>query len=277
MQEITADILGYGPLEPFLADDSVTEVMVNGHDTIYIERAGRIERTTAAFVDDEHLLRIIDKIVSQIGRRVDESSPMVDARLPDGSRVNAIVEPLALGGPTLTIRKFAHDPYTIEDLIDLGSVTQKAARFLQSCVQGRLNVLISGGTGTGKTTLLNALSASIPEHERIVTIEDAAELQLQQSHVVRLESRPPNIEGEGEIRSTGAGAQFAAYAPGSHRRRRGARRRDRGHAPGHEHRPRRLSDDDPRQLTAGRAQPARDPRADVRSRDPAAGDPRADL
>jgi pilus assembly protein CpaF len=201
VQEITADILGYGPLEPFLADSTVTEVMVNGHDRIYVERAGRIERTAAAFLDEEHLLRIIDKIVSQIGRRVDEASPMVDARLPDGSRVNAIIEPLALSGPTLTIRKFAHDAYTLDDLIGLGSITPKAAGFLQACVQGRLNVLISGGTGTGKTTLLNALSESIPEHERIITIEDAAELQLQQEHVIRLESRPPNIEGEGEIRA----------------------------------------------------------------------------
>jgi pilus assembly protein CpaF len=201
IQEITADILGYGPIEPFLADHSVTEVMVNGFDRIYIERDGRIEATGATFVDDEHLTRIIDKIVSRVGRRVDEASPMVDARLPDGSRVNAIIPPLSLGGPTLTIRKFAHDPYTIDDLIDLGSLTPKAAQFIQSCVQGKLNVLISGGTGTGKTTLLNALSASIPADERIITIEDAAELQLQQEHVIRLESRPANIEGEGEIRA----------------------------------------------------------------------------
>ena len=200
IEEISADILGYGPLERFLADDTVTEVMVNGFDRVYIEREGKIEATDASFVDDDHLQRIIDKIVSRVGRRVDEGSPMVDARLPDGSRVNAIVPPLSLSGPTLTIRKFARDPYTIENLIDFGSLTPKAAHFLQSCVEGKLNVLISGGTGTGKTTLLNALSASIPPLERIVTIEDAAELQLQQEHVIRLESRPPNIEGEGEIR-----------------------------------------------------------------------------
>jgi pilus assembly protein CpaF len=200
IDEIAADILGYGPLEPFLADDSVTEVMVNGYDRVFVERDGKIEATDASFVDDDHLQRIIDKIVSRVGRRVDESSPMVDARLPDGSRVNAIIPPLSLGGPTLTIRKFARDPYTIENLIEFGSLTPKAAHFLQSCVQGKLNVLISGGTGTGKTTLLNALSASIPDEERIVTIEDAAELQLQQGHVIRLESRPANIEGEGEIR-----------------------------------------------------------------------------
>jgi len=200
IRELTADILGYGPIEPYLADDDVTEVMVNGYDSVYVERAGRIEATDAAFVDDEHLLRIIDKIVSQVGRRVDESSPMVDARLPDGSRVNAIIPPLSLHGPTLTIRKFSRDPYTIDDLIGFGTLTPKASGFLESCVQGKLNMLISGGTGTGKTTMLNALSASIPEDERIVTIEDAAELQLQQDHWVRLESRPPNVEGQGEVR-----------------------------------------------------------------------------
>jgi pilus assembly protein CpaF len=200
VREITDDILGYGPLEPFLRDDSVTEVMVNAHDRIYVERAGRLERTPAAFADNAHLLRIIDKIVSQVGRRVDESSPMVDARLPDGSRVNAIIPPLALRGPTLTIRKFARDPYTMNDLIGFGTVTGKSAQFLSACVRGKLNVLISGGTGTGKTTTLNALSAFVPNDERIVTIEDAAELQLQQEHVITLESRPPNIEGVGEVR-----------------------------------------------------------------------------
>jgi pilus assembly protein CpaF len=199
-RELTADILGYGPLEPYLAEDDVTEIMVNGYNRIYVERRGVIEETTATFVDDDHLLRIIDKIVSQVGRRVDESSPMVDARLPDGSRVNAIIGPLSLLGPTLTIRKFSRDPYTMADLIGFNSLTEKAAHFLEACVEGKLNVLISGGTGTGKTTMLNALSAYIPEAERIVTIEDAAELQLQQEHWVRLESRPPNIEGEGEVK-----------------------------------------------------------------------------
>jgi pilus assembly protein CpaF len=199
-REITDDILGYGPIEPFLRDDTVTEVMVNGPGSVYVERSGRIEQTDVVFVDDAHLMRIIEKIVSQIGRRVDEASPMVDARLPDGSRVNAIVPPLSLSGPTLTIRKFSRDPYTIEDLIEFGTLTEKAASFLDACVRGKLNVLISGGTGTGKTTMLNALSAYVPEDERVVTIEDAAELQLQQPHVVRLESRPANIEGEGEVR-----------------------------------------------------------------------------
>jgi pilus assembly protein CpaF len=200
IREITDDILGYGPLEPFLRDDSVTEVMVNNYDRIFVERLGKIERTNAAFADNAHLLRIIDKIVSQIGRRVDEASPMVDARLPDGSRVNAIIPPLSLKGPTLTIRKFSRDPYTMNDLISFGTLTPKAAQFLAACVKGKLNILISGGTGTGKTTTLNAMSAFVPNDERIVTIEDAAELQLQQEHVITLESRPPNIEGQGEVR-----------------------------------------------------------------------------
>src|SRR5512132_994276 len=200
VREITDDILGYGPLEPLLRDDSVTEVMVNGADRIYVERLGKIEQAGVTFVDDAHLLRIIDKIVSQVGRRVDEASPMVDARLPDGSRVNAIIPPLSLRGPTLTIRKFSRDPYTMDDLINFNSLTSQAAQFLAACVKGKLNVLISGGTGTGKTTMLNAMSSFVPGDERIVTIEDAAELQLQQEHVITLESRPPNIEGEGEIR-----------------------------------------------------------------------------
>jgi pilus assembly protein CpaF len=199
-KEISDDILGYGPLEPLLQDDTVTEVMVNGPDMIYVERSGKIQHTPASFLDDAHLMRIIDKIVSTIGRRIDESSPMVDARLPDGSRVNAIIPPLALRGPTLTIRKFSRDPYTMDDLINFGSITPKAAQFLSACVHGKLNILISGGTGTGKTTTLNAMSAYIPDAERIVTIEDAAELQLQQQHVIPLEARPPNIEGQGEIR-----------------------------------------------------------------------------
>jgi pilus assembly protein CpaF len=198
--EIADDILGFGPLEPFLRDPTVTEIMVNGGDQIYIERGGRIEETANAFLDDDHLLRIIDRIVSQVGRRVDEASPMVDARLPDGSRVNAIIPPLSLRGPSLTIRKFAYDPLTLDRLVGLGSLTPRASDFLMRCILGKLNVLISGGTGTGKTTLLNALSQFIPEEERIISIEDAAELQLLQRHVVALESRPPNVEGEGEVR-----------------------------------------------------------------------------
>src|SRR5437660_672266 len=200
VRQLTDDILGYGPIEPLLRDDSVTEVMVNAFDQVYVERHGKLERTDIRFVDDSHVMRIIDKIVSQVGRRVDEASPMVDARLPDGSRVNAIIPPLALRGPTVTIRKFSRDPYTMSDLIGFGTITGKAAQFISACVRGKLNVLISGGTGTGKTTTLNALSAFVPGDERIVTIEDAAELQLQQEHVIVLESRPPNIEGQGEAR-----------------------------------------------------------------------------
>jgi pilus assembly protein CpaF len=198
-QEIADDILGYGPLEPFLRDPEVTEVMVNGPATIYIERAGKIFPAEGRFNDDAHLRRTIDKIVARVGRRVDEASPMVDARLPDGSRVNAVVPPLSIDGPTLTIRKFATDPYEAEDLITFGTMTTTVAEFLEKCVRGRLNVMVSGGTGAGKTTTLNVLSSFIPDDERIITIEDAAELQLHQEHVVRLESRPPNIEGKGQV------------------------------------------------------------------------------
>jgi pilus assembly protein CpaF len=200
VRQLTDDILGYGPIEPLLRDDSVTEIMINAPDRVYIERNGKLEHTPVRFVDDSHVMRIIDKIVSQVGRRVDESSPMVDARLPDGSRVNAIIPPLALNGPTVTIRKFSRDPYTVNDLITFGTLSPRAAQFVAACVKGKLNILISGGTGTGKTTTLNAMSAFIPDDERIVTIEDAAELQLQQEHVITLESRPANIEGTGEIK-----------------------------------------------------------------------------
>jgi pilus assembly protein CpaF len=199
-REIADDILGYGPLEPFLRDETVTEIMVNGPRRIYIERRGKIQRTNAQFVDDQHLLRIIDKIISRIGRRVDEASPMVDARLPDGSRVNAIIPPLAVTGPTLTIRKFRKDPFQMEDLLRFGTLTPKCGQFLEACVKGKLNILISGGTGSGKTTTLNVVSSAIPDDERIVTVEDAAELQMRQAHVITLESRPANIEGKGEVR-----------------------------------------------------------------------------
>ncbi|HEV3364367.1 MAG TPA: CpaF family protein, partial [Acidimicrobiia bacterium] len=198
--EVLSDILGYGPLDAPLADPSVTEIMCNAYNSIWVERKGVIEPTRLSFADDAQYRQVIDKIVSAVGRRVDESSPMVDARLPDGSRVNAIIPPLSLNGATLTIRKFAEDPYTVGDLINFGSMTMDLALFLEACVRGKLNVLVSGGTGTGKTTTLNVLSSFIPERERIVTIEDAAELQLQQPHVVRLESRPANSEGRGEVR-----------------------------------------------------------------------------
>ncbi len=196
---IVAEILGYGPIEPLLQDPTISEVMVNGPKSIYIERKGRIEKTGLYFDSEEHLLRIIDRIVSPIGRRVDESSPMVDARLPDGSRVNAIIPPLSLVGSVLTIRKFSKTPLTVDDLVKYGTITAEIAEFLQACVEARLNIVISGGTGSGKTTLLNILSAFIPGDERIITIEDSAELQLKQEHVVTLESRPPNIEGKGQV------------------------------------------------------------------------------
>jgi pilus assembly protein CpaF len=199
IQDVSDDILGYGPIDRLLKDEEVSEVMVNGPDSVYVERAGRIEKTVASFVDETHLRRIIDKIVSQVGRRIDEAVPMVDARLPDGSRVNAVIHPLAVGGPFLTIRKFSKDPYQIDDLIRFGTLNAHSARFLQACVVGRLNCIVSGGTGTGKTTTLNVLSSFIPTDERIVTVEDAKELQLHQDHVLAMEARPPNIEGKGQV------------------------------------------------------------------------------
>ena len=197
--DIMNDVVGLGPIEQFLADRTVNEVMVNSLNPIFVERRGVIETTTARFMSEEHLRRVIEKIVGDVGRRIDESSPMVDARLPDGSRVNAVIPPLAVDGPTLTIRKFAADPFQIDDLIGFGTVTEDLAELLRVIVEVGLNLLVSGGTGTGKTTLLNVLSSFIPDDERIVTIEDAVELQLHQRHVVRLESRPPNIEGRGEV------------------------------------------------------------------------------
>src|SRR4051812_5220726 len=197
--EIADDILGYGPLERLLPDDSITEIMVNGPSEIWIERQGRLYETTVRFNDDSHLRRIINRMVAQIGRRIDESSPMVDARLPDGSRVNAIIPPLSLSGPLLTIRKFSKKRLTLDDMVNLGTLWAESVAFLRRCIEAQLNILISGGTGSGKTTLLNALSACVPSSERIVTIEDAAELQLHQRHVLRLESRPANIEGQGSI------------------------------------------------------------------------------
>jgi pilus assembly protein CpaF len=197
---IVDDVLGYGPIEPLLNDESITEIMVNGHRQVFVERRGKLEETGVQFASDEHLLRVIDRVVAAVGRRVDEASPMVDARLADGSRVNVIIPPLALRGPVLTIRKFSRDALTADDLVALGSLSADAVAFLRACVCGKLNVLISGGTGVGKTTLLNALSSFIPGDERIITVEDAAELHLQQRHVVSLESRPSNIEGQGEVR-----------------------------------------------------------------------------
>jgi pilus assembly protein CpaF len=198
-EQITAEILGLGPLQPLLEDESITEIMVNGPKNIYVERKGKIHRVPVTFESNDHVMRIIDRIVAPLGRRIDESSPYVDARLPDGSRVNAVIPPISLVGPTLTIRKFSKNPITVEQLIQFGTVTPEAIQFLKACVESRINVVISGGTGSGKTTLLNILSSFIPSDERILTIENAAELQLRQEHVVTLESRPSNIEGRGEI------------------------------------------------------------------------------
>jgi len=198
-EQIAAEILGFGPLQPLLEDDTITEIMVNGPKNVYIERKGKLHRVPVTFENNDHVMRVIDRIVAPLGRRIDESSPYVDARLPDGSRVNAVIPPISLIGPTLTIRKFSKNPITVDQLIQFGSITQEAIQFLKACVEARLNVLISGGTGSGKTTLLNIMSGFIPDDERIITIENAAELQLRQEHVVTLESRPPNIEGRGEI------------------------------------------------------------------------------
>jgi pilus assembly protein CpaF len=197
--EVHHELFGLGPLETLLADPTISDILVNSYSSVYIERRGRLEKTMVSFKDDEHLRRVIERIVSTVGRRIDEAQPMVDARLPDGSRVNAIIPPLALDGPVLSIRRFGTDPLTMPTLIENGALTKEIAILFEMCVRARLNIIISGGTGAGKTTLLNALSAFIPASERIVTIEDSAELQMQQPHVVRLETRPPNIEGRGEV------------------------------------------------------------------------------
>jgi len=199
LEQITDEILGLGPLEPLLRDETLTEVMVNGPQQVYIERDGKLELTNVTFQNDEHVMKIIQRIIAPIGRRIDESSPMVDARLADGSRVNAIIPPLSLVGPVITIRKFSATPYTVDDLVRFGTATPEMFEFLEACVRARLNIFVSGGTGSGKTTMLNILSSFIPDDERIVTIEDAAELQLRQEHVVTLEARPSNIEGKGAI------------------------------------------------------------------------------
>jgi len=199
VEEIKNEMLGLGPLEPLLWDDEISDILINGHSQVYIEKHGKLEKTDVVFQDDQHLLHIIERIVSRVGRRVDESSPMVDARLPDGSRVNAIIPPLALDGPSLSIRRFGRDPYTIDDLVGNNSITPEMVELLRALVRAKLNILVLGGTGSGKTTMLNCLTSFVPENERIVTIEDSAELTLQQTHVVRLETRPVNLEGKGEV------------------------------------------------------------------------------
>lgn len=199
IKDLLDEVLGYGPIQMLLDDPEVTEVMVNGPNQVYVERNGKLTLSERIFVDDSHVLRIIEKIVAPLGKRIDESTPMVDARLPDGSRVNAIIPPLSLVGPTISIRKFSRDPFSVQDLVGFGTLSNEMAAFLEACVAARLNIIVSGGTGSGKTTTLNVLSSFIPENERVVTVEDAAELQLKQPHVVTLESRPPNIEGKGQV------------------------------------------------------------------------------
>jgi pilus assembly protein CpaF len=246
--EVLDDVFGLGPLEPLLRDPTINDILVNTHKSVFVERRGVLERVHASFQDDRQLLRVIDRIVSGVGRRIDDSSPMVDARLPDGSRVNAIIPPLAVDGPLLSIRRFPAERLKAEDLVTLTALTQPMLDFLGHCVRARLNCLISGGTGAGKTTLLNVLSSFISEHERIVTIEDAAELQLRQEHVARLETRPANVRRQGCRPSAPASSQRPSYASRSHRRWRGPRRRGAGHAAGDEHGSRRLADHRSREL-----------------------------
>lgn len=237
VSDICDEILGLGPIEPFLKDDAVTEIMINGPKKIYVEKMGKIHLTQARFQDQAHLMAIIEKIVSPLGRHVDEASPIVDARLEDGSRVNIVIPPLSLSGPCVTIRKFSRIPLLIEDLIAYGTLSEQMASFLRACVKAKLNIMVSGGTGSGKTTTLNVLSSFIPSDERIVTIEDAAELRLEQPHVVTLESRPPNIEGKGGGHDQRPCEECSPYAPGSHHRRRSQRRRGARYAAGDEYRP----------------------------------------
>ena len=237
VDDVLDELLGLGPIEPLLKDTTITDILVNGYNNVFVERYGVLEPSAVRFKDERHLIRIIQKIVSAVGRRVDESSPMVDARLADGSRVNAVVPPLALDGSLLSIRKFAKTPISMARLVEIGSVPAPVAEVLKAVVAARLNVLISGGTGSGKTTMLNAMSAFIDNRERIVTIEDSAELQLQQEHVARLETRPANIEGKGEIAQRDLVKNSLAHAPRPDHRRRGSRRRGVRHAPGDEHRP----------------------------------------
>lgn len=234
--EVLDEIVGFGPITPLLQDPEITEVMVNGPDQVYVERGGKIESTSVRFRDADHVLHTIERIVAPIGRRIDEGSPMVDARLPDGSRVNAIIPPLSLIGPCLTIRKFSKDPYSIDDLISFGTLSRQMADFLEACVKSRLNIIVSGGTGSGKTTLLNVLSSFIPPDERIITIEDSAELQLRQEHVITLETRPSNIEGRGAVTMRDLVRNAVKDAAGPDRGGRGQEWRSVGHVAGDEHR-----------------------------------------
>ncbi len=256
--EITDDVVGYGPLERLLADDSVSEIMVNGPSDIWVEREGRLYATTLRFTDDSHLRRIINKMVAQVGRRIDESSPMVDARLLDGSRANAVIPPLSLSGLLLTIRKFAQKRYELEELVRIGTLTRETVDFLRAAIEAELNILISGGTGSGKTTLLNALSAAIPDSDRIVTIEDAAELQLGAGTRAPARVATEEHRGRGRDRDPRPRAQLAAHAARPDHRRRGPRRGGARHAPGDEHGPRGLALHGARQRAARRTRPDRD-------------------
>ena len=257
-------MFGLGPLEPLLRDPTISDILVNTYKNVFVERGGMLEQVTANFQDDRHLMRVIDRIVSGVGRRVDDSSPMVDARLPDGSRVNAIIPPLAVDGPLLSIRRFPAERLKADDLVTLRALTRPMLDFLSHCVRARLNGLISGGTGAGKTTLLNVLSSFISERERIVTIEDAAELQLHQEHVVAARNAAAERRRQGRGPAAAADGQRPAYAPRSHRRRRGPRRGSARHAAGDEHRPRRIADHGARQHAARRADPYRNDDRDGR-------------
>ena len=255
-EKIHADLLdevfGLGPLEPLLRDPKISDILVNDKDHVFVEKGGLLQRVDTTFRDDRHLMQIIDRIVSRVGRRVDESSPMVDARLPDGSRVNAIIPPLALDGPSMSIRRFGTGPLAANQLVQLKSISAEMMEVLSSAVRARISILVSGGTGAGKTTFMNILSQYIPNNERLVTIEDAAELRLAQENIVRLETRPPNIEGQGAIRQRQLLINCPAYAARPHHHRRGSRRRSVRHAAGHEYRPRRLDDHHSRQHAARR-------------------------
>ena len=252
IEEILDEVFGLGPLEPLLKDPTISDILVNGFDNVYIERAGRLVETNVRFKDQAHVRMIIERIVSTIGRRIDDSSPIVDARLADGSRVCAVIPPLSLIGPVMSIRRYGKKVLSTEDLLKNETFTTGMLDFLSGCVEARLNIVISGGSGSGKTTMLNTLSRFIPEEERIVTIEDTAELQLQQAHVVRLETRPMNIEGAGAITQRDLVINTLRMRPGPHHRRRIARRRSARHAAGHEHGPRRLHDHGARQFGARR-------------------------
>ena len=279
VRRVVDEAVGLGVLEPLLADDSISEIMINGHDTVYVERFGRVERIPSGFTSEAQLLQTIDRIVSAVNRRVDESSPMVDARLPAdarmprGARVNVVLPPLSLTGPAVTIRLFPK-AYGLADLLQRGTLDRESAELLSTCVRARLNIVVSGGTASGKTTMLNALSQFIPGRERIVTVEDAAELSLNQEHVIRLETRPPNVDGRGRGDHPRAGPQLAAYAARPDRRRRGPRRRGAGHAAGDEHRSRGFADHGARQQRLRRAVPDGDAGHDERRRGPLRRDPR---